>query len=91
MRGTHGKYGKIVAGRVRLGSLAALVLWRRAAARAANGAPPVAAAPAPAPVAAGVAPPETVVAPPAAPVVVSAPAVAPPGAETGAGAGPIPT
>ena len=76
---------------MRLGALAALVLCAAPLHAQQTAPPPVAAAPAPAPVAAGAAPPETVVAPPAAPVVVSAPPVAPPGAEMGAGAGPIPT
>ncbi len=77
--------------RVRLGSLAALLLCAAPLRAQQTAPPPVVAAPATPPVATGVAPPETVVAPPAAPAVVSAPAAPPTGAETGAGVGPIPT
>lgn len=81
--------------RVRLGSLAVLLLWAAPLYAQQTAPPPVAAAPAPARAGAVVAPPETVVAPPAVPAAAATPPAAPPGPETGAptgpGAGPIPT
>ena len=76
---------------MRLGSLAALLLCAAPLQAQQTSPPPAAAAPAPLPAAAGLAPPEMVVAPSAAPPAVAPPTVAPPGAETGPGAGPIPT
>ena len=66
----------IGARRVRLGSLAALLLCAAPLHAQQTAPPPVAAAPATPPAAPGVAPPETVVAAPAAPTASSAPAVA---------------
>ena len=76
---------------MRLGSLAALVLCAAPLQAQQTAPPPVVPAPASPAAAPVAAPPETVVAPPAAPAAAAAPAVATPGAEAGAGVGPIPT
>jgi hypothetical protein len=80
---------------MRLGSLAALVLCAAPVYAQQTAPPPAVASPPPAPAGAVVAPPETVVAPPAVPAAAATPTVAAPGPETGAetgpGAGPIPT